>query len=212
MKSNLEQLRKMTDQLSELESLLAAFFTLSPDLFAVMKWEVGQNNEEVRFSAVNQAWTEILGWSHAEMTQESYRDKIHPKDRNEAEAEAIPEYTQFELEAAAEKARSEGVNFDPNRRVQLVAYVQRWLHKDGSTRTISWNGNFDFEKRICYIVGRDITGSIDDFEAIRRYRHNLRNIAEDYLTDAIGMMELSRDRIREVEKALNQYDPPKAST
>lgn len=208
MKSNLEQLRALTGKLADFETMLSAFFDLSPDLFAVMHWEIGQKNSDVMFDIVNPAWYDVLGYTTTEMTQESYLNKIHPKDRQDPDHEIIPEYDQGAMKLAVEKARAEGIDFDLDRKVQLAHYVQRWVHKDGSTRVISWNANFDFVNRVCYIVGRDLTGSYDDYEAVRRYRHNLRNIAEDYLTDAIGMLELSRERIRGVETGLNQYEPP----
>src|SRR5687767_2995607 len=81
--SNLEALSQLTNRLTRLESEYEGFFQVAPDLFAVMYWQPGMLQKDLRFSKVNKAWEDVLGYTIEEMTTESYYDKIHPDDRGE---------------------------------------------------------------------------------------------------------------------------------
>jgi PAS domain S-box-containing protein len=82
--------------------------------------------------SVNPAWTSVLGWSEQELLEMDYRNLRHPDDR---------------ARTAAEIALSAG---GINRK-----FENRYLHKDGSYRSIFWS--VFPEGEVFYIHGRDIT-------------------------------------------------------
>lgn len=214
MASNLDQLKTLTNRLTTLESEYEGFFQVAPDLFAVLTWEPGTLRRNLTFSRVNKAWEDVLGYTVEEMTTEPYFDKIHPEDRGEEDPdEPVTEITSWDdpeviakLREAEARAKAAGIawNFDPKAPVQLSQYIQRWIAKDGSIKFISWRANFNLEKRQAYSVGRDVTDSITGSETLHIKRHILKNVSQDFLTDAIRDLTLSKDRLEEVIKIMDK--------
>lgn len=213
MSSNLDQLKALTTQLSGIESEYKGFFQVAPDMFAVLTWEPGTLRKDLTFSRANNVWTDVLGWTPEEMTTKPYYDLIHPEDRNDDGDEAIEDVQNWDapetlakLKAAEAKAHAAGIkwDFNPNADVQLSAYTQRWRAKDGSYRFISWRASFNLQRRQAYIVGRDISDSVTGTETLHIKRHILRNVAEDYLNDAIRDLTLSKERLEEVIKIMDK--------
>lgn len=213
--SNLEALSALTDRLTRLETEYEGFFLVAPDMFAVMYWEPGQKQGDIRFSKVNKAWEDVLGYTVEEMTTENYQDKIHPEDRDpdydpDEPVKDIGDWdspeVQEQLRIARERAEAEGKNydFDPNRPVQLMSYVQRWIAKDGTVKYLSWRATFDLRARAAYCVARDVTDSINLSENLHIKRHILKNVTRDYLPDAIRDLQLSKDRLEEVLKTIER--------
>jgi len=147
--------------------------------------------------AVNPAWTALLGWSEAELLGRPYIDFVHPDDRANSEAEAA--------------RLAEG-------RVTL-RFENRFLHKDGSHRVISWTAVPD-EGHV-HGVGRDISAERAAALALRETEDRLRQsqkmeavgqltggIAHDFnnlLQGITGSLEvvkkrLAQDRPHEVER------------
>jgi PAS domain S-box-containing protein len=85
------------------------------------------------FRAVSPAWTTVLGYAATEVVGRSFLDFIHPDDSGLA---------QGGLDAAAA-----GRN--------LTDFENRYRHKDGSARWISWHTSVESE--LVYAYGRDIT-------------------------------------------------------
>jgi PAS domain S-box-containing protein len=84
------------------------------------------------FRAANPAWTEILGYEPAEIIGRSFLDLILPEDAS---------HTRSGLDRAAT--------------ADLTSFENRYRHKDGTVRWISWNTSVEGD--LVYAYGRDIT-------------------------------------------------------
>ncbi|WP_174297032.1 hybrid sensor histidine kinase/response regulator [Sphingomonas bacterium] len=82
--------------------------------------------------AVNPAWTVTVGWLEADLVGRSYLDFIHPDD-------GAPSNQALESASSA----------------VLPAFENRYRHKSGGYRTISWNAAP--EEDLVYASGRDVT-------------------------------------------------------
>ena len=107
---------------------LDRFFDGSPDLMCVVGYDG-------HFKRVNPAWTQLLGWTQAELVEHPALNIVHPNDHER-------------LKAARAAVRAGG---HPSR-IEI-----RYVHKDGSHRWIWWNVFPQPEEQIIYAIGRDIT-------------------------------------------------------
>ena len=139
------------------------------------------------FSAVNPAWTEILGHDPAEVVGRSFHDFVLAEDAAR---------TQGGLEAAAAQR-------------DLTSFENRYRHKDGTPRWISWHTAA--EGAVIYAYGRDVTAEKQRAEALARAEDQLRQaqkmeavgqltggLAHDFnnlLTGIIGSLEMIGTRI-----------------
>jgi len=87
------------------------------------------------FRAISPAWTDVLGHDPDEVVGRSFLDFIHPDDAA---------LTQSGLDAAVAGNR-------------LTNFENRYRHKDGSARLISWHTAV--ENDLVYAYGRDITAT-----------------------------------------------------
>ena len=97
------------------------------------------------FKFVNPAWEKILGYSRKELMTRSFLEFIHPDD-----------HTMNEEEVALLASGKDTVDFE-----------NRYIHKDGSIRTISWRATPLLEEKLMYCIGRDITDQKRAQEALR---------------------------------------------
>lgn len=104
------------------------FFAQSPDLMCVVGYDG-------YFRRINPAWTQLLGWTEAELVDHPAMKIVHPDDHER-------------LKAARAVVRAGG---HPSR-IEI-----RYLHKNGSHRWIWWNVFPQPEEQIIYAIGRDIT-------------------------------------------------------
>ena len=88
---------------------LDRIFNLSPDLIAVA-------NFESRFTRVNPAAEQILGYTQDELLERPYLDFVHPDDR--------------ERTAAESDAIGQGKT--------TLSFENRYVRKDGSYRVLEW--------------------------------------------------------------------------
>ena len=107
---------------------LDRIFTMSQDLIAVADFDG-------RFTRVNPAAEEILGYTEEELLARPYSDLVHPADRDITAAEA--------------NAIAEGK--------PTTSFENRYIRKDGSIRVLEWTTTPDVENRLMYAVGRDVT-------------------------------------------------------
>ncbi len=107
---------------------LDRIFTMSQDLIAVADFDG-------RFTRVNPAAGEILGYTEEELLARPYIDLVHPADRDSTAAEA--------------NAMTRGK--------PTVSFENRYLRKDGSVRVLDWTATPDVENRLMYAVARDVT-------------------------------------------------------
>ncbi|WP_158600827.1 PAS domain S-box protein [Teichococcus wenyumeiae] len=112
-------------------------------------------------TAVNPAWRTLLGWSEAELLGSRFLDLIHPEDR-EASTAAVGQL--------AEGAR-------------VLHFQNRYRHKDGSYRWISWTGVPD--ESFIHAVGRDITAEKIAAEELERAQEQLR---QSQKMEAVGQL------------------------
>jgi PAS domain S-box-containing protein len=103
-------------------------FTLSQDLIAVADFDG-------RFTRVNPAAEEILGYTEEELLARPYIDFVHPADRDSTAAEA----------AALARGKA------------TVSFENRYVRKDGSVRVLDWTTTPDVENGLMYAVARDVT-------------------------------------------------------
>lgn len=111
--------------------------------------------------AVNPAWTHVLGWEQQELLGRSFLEFLHPEDD--------------QTTASAAAALAQGVAFP--------SFENRYLHKDGSSRWISWTAVPD--QSYIHAVGRDIQVEREASEALRRTEAALR---QSQKMEAVGQL------------------------
>jgi PAS domain S-box-containing protein len=107
---------------------LDRIFTLSQDLIAVA-------NFDGRFTRVNPAAEDILGYTEEELLARPYVDLVHPADRVS---------TTDEADAIAQGKPT-------------LSFENRYVRKDGSLRVLDWTTTPDVENKLMYAVARDVT-------------------------------------------------------
>lgn len=151
----------------------------SRDLLAVV-------NIDGTLRSVNPAWLDILGYAQDEVEGRNFLDFVWPEDFSLSQSEH-------------DRAASEN----------LTNFENRFRHRDGSARWISWHTYA--EDDAIYAYGRHITAEKEQAEALRRTEDQLRHaqkmeaigqltggLAHDFnniLTGIIGSLELMLTRI-----------------
>ncbi|MDA0159862.1 PAS domain S-box protein [Solirubrobacter ginsenosidimutans] len=107
---------------------LDRIFTMSQDLIAVADFDG-------RFTRVNPAAEEILGYTEEELLARPYIDLVHPADRDSTATEA---------DTIAQGKPT-------------ASFENRYVRKDGSVRVLNWTTTPDVEQRLMYTVARDVT-------------------------------------------------------
>jgi PAS domain S-box-containing protein len=113
------------------------------------------------FRAVNPAWTTVLGHQPTEVVGRSFLDFIWPEDT---------ELTRHALDRAAGQD-------------DLINFENRYRHKDGSPRWISWSTSVEGE--VVYAYGRHVTAEKENAEVLRRFEERLRQAQK---MEAIGQL------------------------
>lgn len=125
-------------------------FNLSTDL-------VGIAGFDGRFRQINPAWPQVLGYSLDKIMARPFQDFVHMDDRNKTQAEV-------------EKLASGHITID---------FENRYIHKDGSFRHISWTATPLVEEGQFYCIGRDITERKKVEEQILNYQQRLKDLAAE---------------------------------
>lgn len=112
-------------------------------------------------TAVNPAWTEVLGWEEAELHGSSLFELIHPDDLKHTQAGASKSSTGH----------------------AYPRFDNRYRHKDGSYRWISWATQPDAHH--IYAVGRDFTVEHDKAQALAAAEEALR---QSQKMEAVGQL------------------------
>ena len=115
------------------------FFNLSIDVLCT----IGSDGV---FQQSNPSWEKTLGWNRAELMATGYLDFVHPDDR-----EAMGK----EVDAIAGGATQ-------------AAFENRFRHKDGGYRWMSWTATPIRVEKLVYAVGRDVTARKDAETALLR--------------------------------------------
>ena len=107
------------------------------------------------FKYVNPAWEKILGYSQDELLARPFLDFIHPDDNARTDAEM-------------EKLGAGHATID---------FENRYIHKNGSIRHVSWVATPLPEEKEIYCIGRDITARKEAEERLQEYQQRLKALA-----------------------------------
>lgn len=121
---------------------LGRFFALSQDMLVI-------TDAEGRFTMVSGASRHILGRAPEDLVGRPLLEFVHPDDRGRTEAE-------FRREIAEGRA--------------TLAFVNRYLHADGGTRSIEWTSRFNEDDGFVYAVARDISDRLEAEAAVMAAR------------------------------------------
>jgi PAS domain S-box-containing protein len=119
--------RELEARVRERTTELDQFFSLSLDLLCIA-------DREGRFTRVNPAWENVLGWTSADLTRTAYIDFVHPDDRASTAAETA-------------KLADGGTTLN---------FENRYRQKDGGYRWLSWKSAAHPDGGV-YAAARDIT-------------------------------------------------------
>jgi PAS domain S-box-containing protein len=157
-----ESAAALHDLNAELESKVIAqslargrTWQLSPDIIGVL-------NSEGYFETSNPAWQIVLGWSEREIAATVFFDFIHPDD-------------QAKTHEAWEAAMGRG---EP-----ALRFENRYRHKDGSYRWLSWVAVPDGGKIYC--SARDVTAEKEQEAQLARAEEALR---QSQKMEAVGQL------------------------
>jgi PAS domain S-box-containing protein len=162
--SDVTERKRLETKLQEQNEQLATDVTLrtaerdrmwetSPDLLLVIDFEGV-------FRKVNPAWGAILGYMPEELVGHHVNEFVLPEDH----AKTVEAY----------RAAASGVQPTPE---------NRYRHKDGSVRTISWAAAPDND--LIYATGRDVTEAQEAAQALRRAEEQLRQAQK---VEAVGQL------------------------
>ncbi|MDV6345706.1 sensor histidine kinase [Nitrosomonas sp. Is37] len=150
--------RRMTDELARAnddlcreiserkrtQEELDRFFTLSLDMLCIA-------NRDGYFKRVSPAFTRTLGWSMEELLARPFIDFVHPDDHS----------------ATLEKVEQLVIDGQP-----VLHFENRYRHKDGSWRTLSWTSVSEPDGTM-YAAARDVTERQLAEERVRRANEKL---------------------------------------
>jgi PAS domain S-box-containing protein len=159
-----QMLRKLNDRL---EDEIAQRIRERDSIWQVSEDLLGVSTFDGRFLSVNPAWTALLGWSEHEIRAMHVDMLRHPDDAEYSRA------GRMRLAQGAPRVRQEN----------------RFLHKDGSWRRISWT--MTAEQGLIYVIGRDVTAEKAADEKLLESERQFRLLVEA-LTD-YAIIRLDRD-------------------
>ena len=128
---------------------------VSPDLLVVI-------SADGFFEAFNPAWTALLGWSEEELTRTVFSAFVHPDDQ-----------------AATQAVWLDAVE----RNLPALRFENRYRHRDGTWRWLSWVGVPDDGKVYC--SARDITADKEQASALAQAEDALR---QSQKMEAVGQL------------------------
>jgi PAS domain S-box-containing protein len=139
---------------TERSEFLDLFFSLTPDLLCIA-------DLSGRFVRLNQSWEKTLGYSIEELKARKFLEFVHPDDRASTE------------QALGRLAQGQNV----------VDFVNRYRHQDGSYRYLDWR-SCPYQNHLICGVARDITARVASEQRLSRnesryrfYMDNLQGIA-----------------------------------
>jgi PAS domain S-box-containing protein len=146
--------RDLERQIAERTADRDRMWRLSTDVMLVARFDA-------TITAVNPAWTTLLGWQEDELVGKGFLDLVHPEDQARTVAEA--------------GNLSQGIT--------TQRFENRYRHKDGSYIWISWIAVPD--ENLIHAVGRDVTAEKKAAEALRQTEEQLRQAQK---MEAVGQL------------------------
>lgn len=162
---------------------LDRFFMLSLDLLCIAGFDG-------YFKRVNPAWQRLLGYSEAELLSRPFMDFVHPDDREPTIAEW---------------------NKQIERGQDVIYFENRYFHKDGTLRWLTWTSTPFPEQQVVFGAARDITERKAADETMARYARDLeasRRELEDQaarLAQLVKELEVSKRRAEEATEAKSAF-------
>ncbi|HEY9671644.1 MAG TPA: PAS domain S-box protein [Waterburya sp.] len=156
---------QLNQQPAKAESALNKFLSLSLDLFCT-------TGEDGYFQQLNPAWENVLGWTETELRSQPWIEWVHPHD--------------VKLTLNTEV---------PCSPVSAVEYENRYRHRDGSYRWLSWRVS-KAEDGLFYKVAKDITAA-KQAEATLRERLEFEWLVTTLSTQFIRLSS------EEIDRAIN---------
>jgi PAS domain S-box-containing protein len=142
----------------QLEEERDRFFTLSLDMLCIAR-------SDGYFKRLNPAFTQTLGWSIEEMLARPFLDFVHPDDRPATLREV-------ERQTVAGE--------------EVLHFENRYLHKNGSWRTLSWK-SVPHQGGFMYATARDVT-ELREAEAVLRQSKEAAESANRAKSDFLAKM------------------------
>jgi PAS domain S-box-containing protein len=164
-----EQVQRMT-QIRQVQAERDRILEVSPDMICIL-------GMDGYFKYLNPAWEKNSGYTDEALMSGKFLDFVHPDDRAK---------TLREIESLAAGRRT-------------VDFENRYTHKDGSIRHLSWMATpLTDEKRI-YAVARDITKRKQVERALRESEEKFRTLVTNteeivYMVDKNGTFLLSEGK------------------
>ena len=188
-------------ELKQAKSQVDKFFALSVDLFAIAGFDG-------YFIKVNDAWKKVLGYAKNELIERPLVEFIHPDDQEQT-IEALEKYKED---------------------TEALSLTNRYKHKDGNYRWLSWKLQIVREEQVIYVTARDNTEKIHAEKELKKLNSQLLEhnrqlidkeeqlsknnqkllIKQSELSQAIQNISTKQELIEGIAKAipaeLNAYD------
>ena len=148
------------------EADLDRFFSLSLDFLVIA-------SVDGYFRRVSPAVTEVLGWTPEEITSRPFIDFVHPEDVSRT------------LEEVERQMRSGE---------RVLRFENRYRHKDGSYRVMSWRSMPD--GGLMYATARDVTETAEAARAARE----ARDLLEMRVEQRTAELEAANESLRRSER------------
>ncbi len=116
-----------TDPALDGEARIGRLFEMTSDLLATISLDG-------RFTLLNPAWEQLLGWTMEELKASSMGELVHPDDIEQTQALMLA---------------------GNNRSAHLENFTNRYRHRDGSWRWLLWSARCDGEE--WYAAAKDVT-------------------------------------------------------
>jgi two-component system sensor histidine kinase/response regulator len=164
------------------EEHLDRFFSLSLDMLCIAGFDG-------YFKRLNPAWSQVLGYTTAELLASPFLDFVHPDDR--------------EPTAAQVAGLSGGVT--------MLSFENRFRCKDGTYRWLQWMATPLVEQEVIYAAGRDITERKLADQELQRYARAMdmaRQVQEenaDRLRQLVKELEAAKRDAEEATQAKGQF-------
>ena len=164
------------------EEHLDRFFSLSLDLLCIAGFDG-------YFKRLNPAWSQVLGYTTAELLASPFLDFVHPDDRDAT---------------AAEVAGLSGG-------VMMLSFENRYRCKDGAYRWLQWTATPLVEQEVIYAAARDITERKLADQELRRYARAMEMARQaqeenaDRLRQLVKELEASKHDAEQATRAKGQF-------
>ncbi|MEO0759379.1 MAG: PAS domain S-box protein [Cyanobacteria bacterium J06648_16] len=154
---------------------LAQFFVVTPSLLCIA-------GLDGYFKRLNPTFSEVLGYSQAELMAEPFISFVHPDDR-------------LATQQVVEQLIAGGVT---------TAFENRYRCKDGTYRWLSWNATVLTENQLIYAAARDVTEAKQAATHLQRQsqQSQLLNRVTRKIRDSSDLAELLETAVAEAQDLL----------